>query len=144
MSIQSGIPVNVLAGKDLARNTRSTGDRPDRVSGANAYLGGTTGILQWLNPAAFDVNTPYNAMRFGSLAYNAMRGTHGFYYDAGVHKDFNIREKAFLTFRLEMFNLFNHKVFGSNIDATVTDPKFGQFTGSSGARTLQLALILKF
>jgi len=144
LSLQSGLPVNVLAGKDLVRNTRSTGDRPDRVSGVNAYVGGTTGTLQWLNPSAFDYTTPYNAIRYGSLAYNAMRGTHGFYYDCGLHKQFNIKEKAFVTYRLEAFNLFNHKVFSNNIDATATDPKFGQFTGSSGARTLQMNLTLNF
>ena len=143
MTIRSGIPVNILAGKDLVRNQRSAGDRPDRVAGVNPYIGSETGVLQWLNPAAFDVNTPYNAQRYGNLSYNAEFSNGGFYYDAAVHKDFKITEKFLFTFRLEMFNIFNHPVLGG-IDATVTDPKFGQFTSANAGRTLQLAGTLKF
>jgi hypothetical protein len=143
MGIHSGIPVNVLAGKDLVRNTRITGDRPDIVPRVNRYIGSTSGALQWLNPAAFDVNTPYNLHEFGDLSYNALLTPGGFSYDAGVHKAFSFGERVNLTFRAEAFNIFNHPVLGG-LDGTVTDPKFGQLTSASAPRIFQLALDLKF
>ena len=37
MTIRSGVPLNVLAGLDLVRNQRPTGDRPNIVSGVDPY-----------------------------------------------------------------------------------------------------------
>ena len=143
MTIRSGLPLNVLAGKDLVRDQNVGGDRPNIVPGVSPYIRSTTGTLQWLNPAAFDYNTPYNEMVFGDLAYNAMRGKGAFMYDSGVHKDFHIKERALFTFRVEMFNIFNHPVFTA-YDLTDTDPKFGQATSASAGRTLQLVGMIKF
>jgi len=143
MTIRSGLPLNVLAGKDLVRDQYPSADRPNIVPGVAPYIGSTTGNLQWLSPSAFDATTPYNNMQFGDLSYNAMRGKGAFMYDAGVHKDFNIKEKAMLTFRVEMFNIFNHPVF-TGYDLTATDPKFGQITSASNGRTLQLVGMVKF
>ncbi len=143
MTLRSGLPLNVLAGEDLVRDQDPGGDRPDIIPGVNPYIRSTTGTLQWLNPAAFSSTIPYSAMTFGNLSYNAERGKGAFMYDSGIHKDFNIKEKAIFTFRLEMFNIFNHPVFTS-YDLTWTDPKFGEATAASAGRTLQLVGMLKF
>jgi hypothetical protein len=143
MTIRSGLPYNVLAGKDLVRDGTVGGDRPNIVPGVNRYIRSTTGTLQWLNPAAYDYTTPYNEMTFGDEAYNSQVGKGAFMYDAGVHKDFRIKERAMFTFRLEMFNIFNHPVF-TGYDLTATDPKFGEATSASAGRTLQLVGMIKF
>lgn len=142
MNIRSGYPLNVLAGKDLVRNQRVAEDRPDIVPGVDPYVRNTNSLV-WLNPAAFNALAPYNAQRYGNLAYNALFGPGGFTYDAAVHKSFNLKEKAQLTFRAEAFNVFNHVVF-SNPNNSVASPLFGQITSGSGGRTLQLALKLSF
>jgi hypothetical protein len=142
MSYTSGLPFNVLAGLDLVRNQRITGDRPNAVRGANPYIRNTRTRV-WLNSAAFDNQTPYNQQVFGNLGYNAVFGPRQFNYDAGLHKAFKIAEGSTLTFRGEAFNVMNHVNF-SNPTNTMTTPTFGQILSGSGGRAYQLALTYAF
>jgi hypothetical protein len=137
MTIRSGLPLNVLAGLDLVRNQRITGDRPSLVAGVDPYAHGSA--LQYLNPAAFDAQTPYNQHVYGNLGYNALTGPGGFIWDTALHKTFRLYERHSLTFRAEAFNVLNHVVFNNPVN-TVTTPQFGQITSGSSGRALQLAL----
>lgn len=139
---RSGLPINVLSGRDLYGNGRSTGQRPDLVLGVDPYMENTN-ALTWLNPAAFDNATPLAQHRFGDLGYDTFSGPTGFGLDAAVHKTFAITERNRLTFRLELFNAFNHTILG-NPNSTVTSPTFGQILSSSGGRNIQLALKYQF
>ncbi len=142
LSYTSGLPFNVLAGLDLVRNQRITGDRPNLVTGTNRYIKNRN-TRQWLNPAAFDNQTPYKAQEFGNLGYNASFGPRQFSYDAALHKAFKITEGSTLTFRGEAFNVMNHVNFSTPVN-TMTTPNFGNILAGSSGRAYQLALTYAF
>ena len=52
-------------------------------------------------------------------------------------KNFNITEKLRLPYRLEMFNAVNHTNL-SGLIVEITNPRFGQLTGTAGARVMQM------
>ena len=63
--------------------------------------------------------------------------------DFGVMKKFNISEKIRAQLRAELLNVFNrHNLSG--INATVTSPQFGQVTGVTGPRTIQVSTRVDF
>jgi hypothetical protein len=139
---RTGFPLNVLAGLDLVRNQRTTGDRPNLVPNVDPYIRNTNTLL-WLNAAAFDAQTPYNQHVYGNLGYNALFGPGGFSYDAALHKAFQVHEGHKVTFRFEAFNIFNHVIFNNPVN-TVTSPQFGLITSGSSGRAFQLALTYAF
>jgi hypothetical protein len=139
---RSGLPFNVTSGTILYPNGRVDGQRPDYVAGTDPYNRNST-ALTWLNRAAFSNTAAAAERRFGTLGYNALRGPSGFSMDAALHKQFQIREGHRVTFRLEAFNAFNHKILSSPVSA-VTNPNFGLITGASGGRNVQLALKYNF
>ena len=152
---RTGLPLNIFAGLDLRRIGRTEGSRPDLVAGVDPYAGQGTinpanGNLIWLNPAAFDRTTPYNAQRYGNLSYNALRGASFWNYDASIIKRFRITETQRLDFRFEMFNAFNHANIAS-IDLSCgsgnptrnclqNNGNFGQVLTYSDPRNIQFAL----
>ena len=145
---QSGMPVNItsngsLYGLNLGSNYPNlTGDP---YAGNNAF--------QWLNPAAF--TRPPDG-QWGTLGRNALRLPTVNNVDAALMKNFNFTEATKLTFRCEVFNLFNHPQLwsintgfsgdnpGSGLSAG--DRSFGQPGGGGyrDARTLQLVLRFSF
>jgi hypothetical protein len=141
----SGEPINVFAGADLVGNNNVNNDRPDVVPGVNQYIQGQHSFLgvPWLNPAAFDINTPMSQHRYGNLGYNTERGPSSLTFDFAVHKTFNIYEQQTLTFRAEAFNLLNHEVFNLPVN-TFASPTFGLIQGGSDGRNIQLALKYRF
>jgi outer membrane receptor protein involved in Fe transport len=135
---RSGLPSDVLAGRDLVGSGRSDANRPDLVAGVDPYLKATN-ALTWLNPAAFDANMPAAQKRFGTLGYNAFRGPSGFTYDAALHKTFALTERQRLNFRFELFNAVNHKVLGNPV-SNRSNANFGKIQSASGGRNIQFAL----
>lgn len=141
LTLQSGFPVNVMAGRDLAGNQRPSNQRPD-YTGADPYLH-TDDPFAYLNRAAFDIAVPTQQRRFGNLGYNALRAPGAITFDASVFKQFRIVEGHALTFRAEAFNVLNH-MNPSGPNANVSDPNFGRILNGSGGRNLQLALKYQF
>ena len=91
-----------------------------------------------------------------------LRGFGATQVDLALQRQFHLTEKTGLSFRGELFNIFNHPNFGSP-NNNLTSPLFGQSTqtlasslaGTSGAgfnplyqiggpRSIQLALKLQF
>jgi hypothetical protein len=142
LSRRSGLPLNVLSGRDAVGNGRVAGQRPDYAAGSNPYIKDRQGLL-WLNAAAFDANTPVAQRRFGNLGANALRGLAAFTYDTSLHKQFAIAERQRLTFRAEFFNALNHTVLGDP-NNTLNNPNFGRILSASGGRNIQLALKYAF
>jgi hypothetical protein len=142
LSWRSGLPIDVIAGRDLIGSGRSDANRPDLVTGVDPYLKNSD-ALTWLNPAAFDVATPTAQKRFGSVGYNAFRGPSGFTYDAALHKTFAITEGQRLNFRFELFNALNHKVLGNPV-SNRGNANFGKIQSASGGRNIQFALKYQF
>ena len=121
-SERSGLPINVLAGVDEAGITTAGFQRPDLVSGVNAYVENLN-TLQWLNPAAFDIKTPAAQRRYGNLGFDALRGPSRFRFDFALHKTFHVHEEQTLTFRAEAFNVLNHPMFNLPVNKDCSVPK---------------------
>jgi Carboxypeptidase regulatory-like domain/TonB-dependent Receptor Plug Domain len=135
---RSGLPFNVTSGSDLAGNGRSSGQRPDAVSGVDPYIEDHATQL-WLNPAAFSVTAVRAEKRFGNLGYNALIGPSAFSMDAGLHKTFVLHEKQRMTLRIESFNTLNHTVF-ANPTSTFNNANFGVSMSARSPRAYQLGL----
>jgi hypothetical protein len=143
---RSGLPANVILGRDAVGNGWSSGQRPDAVAGVSQRAE-TNDPLLWLNRAAFDAETPLRQRRFGNLGYNAVRGPSAFTWDASIHKTFRVRESHRINFRLEMFNWLNHPVLGGCYYAAcglpssnLSDPNFGRLLSASEGRNIQFGL----
>jgi hypothetical protein len=135
---RSGLPFNVTSGSDYYGNGRSSGQRPDAVSGVAPYLRNLD-TQMWLNSAGFSTAAVKSQKRFGNLGYNALRGPRAFTLDSGLHKTFTLAEGQKLTFRLESFNSLNHTVF-SNPTASMSNANFGKILTAKSPRAFQLAL----
>ena len=143
---QSGMPVNLTSNGNLFGDNLGS-QYPNLVG--NPYAGASTS--SWLNQAAFA--RPADGT-WGSLGRDAIRLPHITNVDAGLMKDFAITEKAKLTFRFEIYNLFNHpEPWGMNTGfsgdnpgsgLSASDGNFGYMNAFRDARTLQLALRFAF
>jgi len=141
-SWRSGLPLNITSGIDTYGNGRSTGQRPDAVTGIDAYREQPQNLI-WLNPAAFNIAGPRTQRRFGNLGYNALIGPTAFTMDLALHKTFFITERNQLTFRAEAFNWLNHTILGNPI-TNASDPNFGTINSAGTPRNIQLALKYRF
>jgi hypothetical protein len=149
---QSGMPVTAcsngnLFGWNLGGTPCGGGQYPNLVG--NPYAGQNSS--QWLNQAAF--TRPADG-QIGNLGRNALRLPHINNVDVNLAKDFNFTERIKLTFRAEVFNLFNHpEPWGINTGfngdnpgsgISTTSNTFGQINSWRDQRTIQLALRFAF
>ncbi|MBI4905404.1 MAG: TonB-dependent receptor [Acidobacteria bacterium] len=139
---RGGLPINVTAGADFVGNGRSAGQRPDAVAEVNPYVRNHDTQV-WLEPTAFSVVAARTLHRFGNLGYNALRGPAAFTMDAGLHKNFQIREGQRVSLRLESFNTLNHTVL-NNPNTSTNNVNFGKILGARAPRAYQIALKYTF
>jgi hypothetical protein len=151
---QSGMPVTIgsngnLFGLNIGNDGINSGQYPDVVGNPYATSGGSL----VLNQSAF-IRPPDG--QWGDLGRNALRLPGISNVDMALMKSFAITERAKVTFRFEVFNLFNHPELwsintnfngdnpGSGLSAS--DGTFGQPAsgGYRDARTIQLALRFAF
>jgi hypothetical protein len=138
----SGLPLNIgYSPTSQAQISSLVSQRPD-LTGAPIYLNGSSGRLNYLNPAAFGV--PVFTQPFGNAPRNAARLAAFYDTDFGVHKNFNFTETRYLQFRAEAFNLLNRTNFAPPSGLNSNSSGFGVFTSSFPARQIQLALKLMF
>ncbi len=136
-TIQSGLPVNLGIQSDVAGIASTSTERPNQVL-LNPYQG-VTGT-QYLNPAAFALPAPGTFGNLGAYAIFLPRWNN---WDASVQKSFFLTERVKLDFRAELFNVPNHLSY-TGIGTTFGSSNFGQVTGATDPRTLELALRLNF
>jgi hypothetical protein len=128
-------PVNVVTGLNPSPLSQlltgaTGGPRPDLVSGVPLWIadpniaGGKK-----INRAAFTI--PSTAVQ-GDLGRNALRGFGATNVDLTLRRQFQIRERLSLQARADLFNIFNHRNFGSPINY-LSSPLFGQSTQMLGA-----------
>lgn len=149
LTLCSGLPLIIRgANNELA-------DRPNdlRIPALPANYVDTNpslGVL-WFDPAAFVNPAMYTLGNTPSALPNFFApGTVNL--DASLFKEFPIRERTHLQFRVESFNALNHvnlgmpdTYFGANLgSAPNTSPTFGRITTASDPRSIQLALKLSF
>jgi hypothetical protein len=91
----------------------------------------------WFNTSAFVTNA---AGTFGTSGRNILEGPGFLTFNAGVSRQFKIRESQSLMLRFEAFNLLNHPNFANPVNSNPTSSQFGQITSTLGTpRVLQVA-----
>lgn len=161
---RTGLPMNITTSRSSSCSYAAgqtcvspyginSGLRPSIVPGQNLYASGhnSTGTLLWLNPAAFAM--PANGA-FGNLPRNALRASGLWQIDGSMQKRVPVRESMGLSFRADIFNLFNRAQIGnpSTKWTAPTGTTFGQITGpftgnpvgTGTARQVQLSLRLEY
>lgn len=145
--VQSGMPFTVTSNGNLFGANLGS-QYPNLAGGANPY--GPNGF-QWINPAAF--TRPADG-QWGTLGRNALRLPTVKNMDTAFMKNFLVTESVRITFRCEIYNLFNNaQPWGVNTGFSGDNPgsgisagdgSFGQINSYRDARTLQLALRFAF
>ncbi len=122
----TGLPLNVTMSRSASAlpDGINGSQRPDLVPGQSLYPSGQAATL-WLNPYAF--TTPANGT-WGDAPRNAVRGPAIWQVDASLEKKFPLTERFALSFRADMFNVFNRAMLG-NPSVKWTDPTKGTTFG---------------
>ena len=89
---------------------------------------------RWFNINAFATPRQFT---FGNSANFVLIGPGYFNTDLGVHRNFQVGERAKLSFRWEMFNSFNRANF-NNPNATTGTAPAGQISGTLPARIMRI------
>jgi hypothetical protein len=118
--------VNLQTGNPFSPKTF---DRPNVVPGQPLLLPNHS-PAQWLNKAAFVLNTPGT---FGNAGRNILTGPGFEDVDFAISKTTQVKERVSLQFRAEAFNLFNHPNFTQPAN-TFTAANFGQILATRTAR----------
>jgi hypothetical protein len=115
------------------------GDRPNRIADGNLPAGNRS-IDRWFDLGAFMAPPQFT---FGNAGRGILVGPGLFNVDLGVHRNFPITERKYVSFRWEMFNGFNRANFGDP-NASIGNNVAGQISGTQPARIMQVALKLIF
>jgi Carboxypeptidase regulatory-like domain len=147
----SGTPFTVLtSGSSL--NAPGNTQTADQVLPTVAILGGHGNGQPYFNPLAFATVTD---VRFGNSGRNILRGP-GFYnMDASIFRDFALKERYVLQFRMEMFGVTNTPQFGlpgATVSSATRNPDgsikalngYGEITSATGERVLRFAAKFSF
>lgn len=137
---QSGSPFTVNLPYDNAHNgTPVLNQRPNVICNPN---NGPKTVDEWFNTACFRVPAP-NA--YGDAGRNDVSGPGLSDLDISLQRNFPIRKKKALTFRVDTFDLINHPNFDiPNRMFTATASNFGTISSAHSSRELQLSLRLIF
>ena len=129
--LQSGVASHILGGWLVSGIYSARSGRAFTVTQGNNNVGadqtgvpdltgdpeGPETVAQWFNPAAF---TPVPSGAFGNAGRNILRGPGWVTFDLSVQRRVVMGSRANLTFRADVFNVFNRANFGlpvSNISA---------------------------
>ena len=114
--------------------------RADYIGG-DPYASNSSQTLHYLNKTAFarvPIGTASNEpLRPGNLGNGALRLPGQWDVDFSLGKNVPLTERLKLRVRGNFFNGLNHTNFNA-ISSDVTPASFGQFTGTAGARVIQL------
>jgi hypothetical protein len=114
----------------------SGAERPNCSVGGGDLPASQRSISRWFNVSAFSIPQTYT---WGNCGPYILQGPGFFNTDLGIHRSFNVTERALLTFRWEMFNAFNHVNF-SNPNASIGAATAGQISSTQPARSIQISL----
>jgi hypothetical protein len=81
--------------------------------------------------------------QFGNLGRNAVYGPGQINFDLALSRRFKMSERWKLDLRADFFNVMNHANW-NNPQGSITSSQFGQVTGFSTPRQIQMALKLYF
>jgi len=138
-TMYSGSYFTPTLGSPVSNSAGGGPQRPDRIGDGNLPTGQRT-IDRWFDLNAFATPRQFT---FGNSANFVLIGPGYFNTDLGVHRNFQVGERAKLSFRWEMFNSFNRANF-NNPNATTGTAPAGQISGTLPARIMQFGLKLNF
>ncbi len=141
----TGNHFSALGGSD-ASLTGIKQDRADIVGDPNTGTcanGAAVGTPTcWFNTNAFVTNAPGT---FGTAGRNTLVGPGFLTFNAGLARQFKVRENQNLMLRFEAFNLLNHPNLANPVNSNPSSSQFGQITTTVGTpRVLQLAAKYSF
>ena len=135
----SGAPFIVTAdGSSL--NAPANTQVADQVNGTVTKLGGVGAGAPFYDTSAFK---PVTEVRFGNMGLNALRGPWLFNMNLGLHRKFQITERADLQFRAEALNLTNTPAL-ANPNANVSNPATFMIINATNASVLTQQRTLRF
>jgi hypothetical protein len=142
LTLQSGGPLTILAGKDQS----NTGLSQDRAVITGSPYGSTACLIaatcvSYLNTSSFALPAVGG---FGNVGKGLLVGPDSINLDAGLVKVIPmIRERVRVQLRVEFFNVFNHTRL-SNPNSSVSGAGFGTILSSGDPRIGQLAIKVVF
>ena len=148
-TVRSGLPLNVTISRAATAlpDQNNGNQRPNVVIGQSLYPTNQT-PSNWLNPAAFSL--PANGV-WGDAGRNLVRTPGHWQMDTALSKRVPLKERLGLTFRVEVFDLFNVAQYGkpavnfSNSTYGLINSAFSTSpTGSGTPREIELSLRLDF
>jgi hypothetical protein len=149
ISVYSGYPMQITdGGKDISLSGQAQ-DRPEVILPTQVYNAPAPGNgPYWFNPAAFQCNGSNAACTvssglFGNLGRNAVYGPGQINWDMAITRRFAVNERWKLDLRADFFNIMNHANW-NNPTTNITSGTFGEVTGYSSPRIIQLALKVFF
>lgn len=137
VSITSGLPVNVVSGRDFSL-TGVGFDRPDLVGDpVLEHSNKAEMVARYFNTAAFVANQPG---RYGNAGRNLFSGPGYSSTNLSLTKAFGLPGRlGRLQVRAEAFNVFNQVNFGQP-EARLINANFGRILTADDPRIIQLAL----
>jgi len=121
MVMYSGQPFSVSA-DGTSLNAPGNSQRANQVKPNVQTLGNTGTTQSWFDPLAF---APVTTASFGSAGFNSIFGPGAINLDAGLVREFQIKERWHLQFRADAFNISNTPHFSNpngNVSAMVLNP----------------------
>ena len=120
---RTGFPLTIQQSEDYNGLSLTDAFRPNLVYGQPLWFGdNNSGGNRRLNPFAF-ATTP--AGQQGTLGRNIITGFPMSQVDLALSREFRVKDRAALQFRLEGFNAFNHPNFADPLKF-MDNPLFGQ------------------
>jgi len=138
-TIQSGGPFTVTTQTNTTNVFSAGGQRAHVVRDPN-LSGSERSLARWFDTSAFVLP---DAFTFGNAGRGIVRGDGRVNFDFSLVKNFNFREDAYVQFRGEVFNAFNHADFALP-GRSLGGPGFGVVSDATEARVLQFGLRFVF
>jgi len=127
-------------------NTNQFGGRPDRIGDGNFDSGEMRDSIRARQPildrSAFVLPASGRGF-YGNSARYILTGPGNMTWNMGVHKNWNIKERAQMQFRWELFNAFNRPNF-SNPTTNIQSGSFGLVTSAGSGRSMLFGLRLDY
>ena len=138
LTLRTGLPLTINESVD-ASNTGSSAPRPNATKNGNLPSDQRTPD-RWFDTTAYVLQA---ANTFGNAGTGTIRNPGITNLDFGLQKRFYIREKTYVEFRAEAFNLTNTPLF-TTVGRTLGTSTFGKITAAEAEREMQFALKFYF
>lgn len=134
-AIQSGPPVSIWTQTNTTNAFSSGAQRADLLRDPN-LPGSERSVDRWFDTDAFARPAQFT---FGNSGNGIVRADGAILFDFSLIKNFYMSEEAYVQFRAELFNAFNHPNFGLP-GHVLGAPGFGTVTSAGEGRIVQFGL----